>query len=66
MPFEECASGRNLTGVKKLLLPLYERANKALYRAKALGRNRVESVMGELVPLAPDASAEVSVTSAAA
>jgi predicted signal transduction protein with EAL and GGDEF domain len=40
---------------------LCERADKALYQAKALGRNRVESAVDELVPLAPDASVEADV-----
>lgn len=43
---------------------LCERADKALYQAKALGRNRVESAVDELIPLAPDASVEVDVTPA--
>lgn len=34
---------------------LCERADKALYTAKALGRNRVERAVDERVPLAPDA-----------
>jgi predicted signal transduction protein with EAL and GGDEF domain len=43
---------------------LCERADKALYQAKALGRNRVESAVDELIPLAPDASVEADVTPA--
>jgi diguanylate cyclase (GGDEF)-like protein len=43
---------------------LCERADKALYRAKALGRNRIESAVDELVPLVPDASVETDVTPA--
>jgi hypothetical protein len=42
-----------------------ERADKALYRAKALGRNRVESAVDELAPLAPGAPVEADVTTAA-
>ncbi|WP_454643068.1 GGDEF domain-containing protein [Bradyrhizobium liaoningense] len=37
---------------------LRERADKALYTAKALGRNQVESAVDDLVPLVPDASAD--------
>ncbi|MCA6119870.1 GGDEF domain-containing protein [Bradyrhizobium sp. WSM 1738] len=40
---------------------LCERADKALYQAKALGRNRIESAVDELVPLVPDASVEADV-----
>jgi diguanylate cyclase (GGDEF)-like protein len=40
---------------------LCECADKALYQAKALGRNRVESAVDELVPLVPDASVEADV-----
>jgi diguanylate cyclase (GGDEF)-like protein len=43
---------------------LCERADKALYQAKALGRNRVESAVDELVPLVPEASVEADVTPA--
>ena len=43
---------------------LCERADKALYRAKALGRNRIESAVDELVPLVPGASVEADVTPA--
>jgi hypothetical protein len=43
---------------------LCERADKALYRAKALGRNRIESAVDELVPLVPDAPVEADVTPA--
>jgi diguanylate cyclase (GGDEF)-like protein len=41
---------------------LCERADRALYQAKALGRNRVERTVDELVPLVPDASVEADVT----
>jgi hypothetical protein len=41
---------------------LCERADKALYRAKALGRNRVERAVDESVSLVPDASGEAVVT----
>lgn len=43
---------------------LCERADKALYTAKALGRNRVESAADELVPLVPDARADRPIPSA--
>ena len=43
---------------------LCERADKALYQAKALGRNRVESAVDELVPLVPEAPVESDVTPA--
>jgi len=39
-------------------------ALKALYTAKALGRNRVESAVDELVPLVPEAPVESDVTPA--
>jgi diguanylate cyclase (GGDEF)-like protein len=41
---------------------LCERADKALYRAKALGRNRVERAVDESVSFVPDASGEAVVT----
>jgi diguanylate cyclase (GGDEF)-like protein len=40
---------------------LCERADKALYQAKALGRNRVESAVDERVPLVPDVPVEARV-----
>lgn len=43
---------------------LCERADKALYQAKALGRNRVESAVDERVPLVPDVPVEARVTPA--
>lgn len=43
---------------------LCERADKALYQAKALGRNRVESAVDERVPLVPDAPVDARVTPA--
>jgi diguanylate cyclase (GGDEF)-like protein len=48
------------------IVALSERADKALYQAKALGRNRVESAVDELVPLVPEASVEADVTAVAA
>jgi len=43
---------------------LCERADKALYQAKALGRNRVESAVDEFVPLVLDAAEAADVVSA--
>jgi predicted signal transduction protein with EAL and GGDEF domain len=45
---------------------LCERADKALYQAKALGRNRVESAVDDLVPLVPSALVEADTTTATA
>ena len=44
---------------------LCERADKALYTAKALGRNRIESAPDELVPLVPELPVVAHVTLAA-
>jgi diguanylate cyclase (GGDEF)-like protein len=43
---------------------LCERADKALYQAKALGRNRIASAVDEHVALVPDASVEECLTPA--